>query len=341
MINNELITLIRDKVKWVSLLISILVILFIGILLNSFYSYNFFAILAPVLLLMLSSTIIVVKIVLKNVQSFQQSYGNKQIFNDSFKTLFISKNRELISVFFLLVIFIYFTCLYKLQLIIFNLMGYYIVFLGGSTFYFALTGYELHIRLTICLKSLEKQSKIKKLKYNFKNPKNTPWLIDLTKLSKLMRTSSLILGVLFVFENALFFFANTENNWKSIHYTNILQLLKSMPLALLLEWIFIFITIALAFPIIALLQIHSLHNIVLYIYDDFNYKIMKHHKKKDLKQNSQQFLILLQTTNIVEESLNKAYFIHKSENFFTISAAVLTCIIHLLNLYNSIWISYQ
>lgn len=164
---------IRDKLKLPWLISFMLVMLFLGIIINRFEPYNFFEILAPILLLMMTSTIWVLKIVFKNIDNFKQYYEKYQIFQDSFKLLFDVENRGIITIVFTIIVFIYFICLYKLGFFNLDIMGCYTLFLGGGTFFFALIGYELHIRLTICLKSLEKQCYSGSFEYNLRNPKYT------------------------------------------------------------------------------------------------------------------------------------------------------------------------
>ena len=325
---------IRDKLKLPWLISFMLVMLFLGIIINRFEPYNFFKILAPILLLMMTSTIWVLKIVFKNIDNFKQYYEKHQIFQDSFKLLFDVENRGIITIVFTIIVFIYFICLYKLGFFNLDIMGCYTLFLGGGTFFFALIGYELHIRLTICLKSLEKQCYSGSFEYNLRNPKYTSWLFDLYKLSKLLRISSFVIGLLFVSENTLFFVANMSYDFRFFNSLHFLNNLEELPLELWIIWIFIFISIALIIPVIALIQINSLHNIVLQIEKDFNLKIMDEYKNTPLLQDANHYFLLLQASNIVEKSLDETYLLKKNEKLVAIGSSVLTCFVHILTIIN-------
>ena len=213
-------------------------------------------------------------------------------------------------------------------------MGCYTLFLGGGTFFFALIGYELHIRLTICLKSLEKQCYSGSFEYNRKNPKYTSWLFDLYKLSKLLRISSFIIGLLFVSENTLFFVANINYNARILNFLHLFNNVYELPLELWVIWIFIFISIALIIPVIALMQINSFRNIVLQIEKDFNLKIMDEYKDSPFLQDVNHYFLLLQASNIVEKSLDETYLLKKNETFVAIGSSVLTCFVHILTIIN-------
>lgn len=199
MIESKIAIYLRDKLKLVWLIFFMLVMLIIGFIINYFEPYNFFGILAPILILMMFSTICVLKNVISKISSFREKYGKEEMFEQPFEPLFKVDNRVAINFIFALMIFIYFICLYQLHFISPNVMGCYTLFLGGGTFFIALIGYELHLRLTKCLCLLVKQGSNVKLSYNEYNSKDTPWLFDLYKLSKLLRTSSFVIGLVICF----------------------------------------------------------------------------------------------------------------------------------------------
>lgn len=334
MIDCKFTILIRDKLKSAWLISFMLVMLFVGIIINRFEPYNFFEILAPILLLMMTSTIWVLKFVFKNILDFKQYYEKYDMIQNSFKLLFDTENRTIITIVFTIIVFVYFICLYKLGFFNLDIMGCYTLFLGGGTFFFALIGYEMHIRLTICLKSLEKQCYDSNLEYNLINPKYTSWLYDLYKLSKLLRIASFIIGLLFVSENTLFFIANMTANSLFFSSSHFLNNLDKLPLELWTVWIFIFVAIALIIPVIALMQINSFHNIVLQIEKDFNYKILNKYKEVPLPQNAEHYFLLLQASNIVERSLAETYLMKNNEKIVAIGSSVLTCLVHVLTIIN-------
>lgn len=339
MINSTFAIFVRDKLKLVWLIIFVPIMLLIGFVINIFERYNFFSFLAPILLIMMASTIYVLKKVLKKISNFKTNYGNDEMFKQSFESLFQAKNRVAINFAFALMIFIYFICLYQLNFLSLNIMGCYTLFLGGGTFFIALIGYELHIRLTLlCI--LAKRFCNMKLNYNKCSPKDTPWLLDLYELSKSLRLSSFLIGLLFVLENALFLIANTVETFEEL-----LEKLLSLKiifklteqdgmLELYVIWLFIFITIILGLPIIALIQINSLHDIVLLIEQDFKKELMQKRKRKKINENIGQLFALLHIIQLTEKSLDETYLLKWREKILAISTSVLTCLVHILSLLN-------
>lgn len=336
MIDNKFALFLKDHLKWAGLISFVSIMLFAGFIINIFEKYKGFEVLAPILLLMMALTICVLKIVYKNITDFKENYEEKEMFKKSFHPLFNAGNRGLIYALFALMIFIYFVCLYQLHFVSFNIMGCYTLFLGGGTFLFALMGYELHIRLAICLRHLEKQCCGSNLKYNTNSPKDTSWLTDLYKLSKLLRISSFILGLLFVFENALFFLVNMGANSINDGSETASYSLSTLPLELWIIWIFIFLAITLALPIIALTQIQSLHSIVLDIKKDFTNKVITHDLNWALSQDAIHFLALLLTVHIVEKSLYETFLLKKGEKIIAVSTSILTILVHVLTFANFI-----
>ena len=327
MIESKMAIYLRDKLKFVWLIFFMLVMLIIGFIINCFEPYNLFGILAPILILMMSSTIYVLKNVVSKISSFREKYGKDEMFEQPFEPLFQADNRVAINFIFALMIFIYFICLYQLHFISLNMMGCYTLFLGGGTFFIALIGYELHIRLTKCLCLLAKQCSNVKLNYNEYNPKDTPWLFDLYKLSKLLRISSFVIGLLFVFENALFFVVNIDQTFNKSSG-------QSLPLELYIIWVFIFVTISLGLPIIAFTQINRLRNIVWLIEKDFKEKLVNTIKNEKPYKDIEHFLTLLQTIRHIEKSLDEAYLLKSGEKFVAIISAILTFLVHILSFFN-------
>lgn len=321
MIDSKFLIFIKDKLKLTWLIFFMIVMLIIGFIINCFESYNSFGVLAPVLLIMMMSTIWVLKIVLTSIFDFKKYCEQEDVIEQTFKNLYGNKSRFLINILVALIIFIYFVCLHQLHFFTLNMMGCYILFLGGGTFLIGLIGYELHLRLTNCLSLLAKHCENTNPGYNIYNPKDTPWLLDLYKLSKLLRMSSFIIGLLFVFENALFFIVN-------INQDSTYQKDQNLPLELYIIWIFIFITITLAFPIMSVIQKNSLRVIIMHIEEDFKNRLLE--DKESYKDIQYQF-VLLQTIQIIEESLNQTYLLKPGEKFITISSFILTSLIHILS----------
>ena len=205
-----------------------------------------------------------------------------------------------------------------------NIMGCYALSLGIGTFFLALMGYEVHIRLTICLVNLANKDLGEYLDYN--NHKNAEWLLDLHKLSKLLKTAAVILGFLFVLENALIFIANMQ------------QYQKNLPLEFWIIWVFIFLTILFVLPIITLIQIQNLHKIVSQINKKFKDHIYEKYTRSGKLEDPLYLCAFLQNAVLVEKLLKNEFYEKTGEKIIDFSTAILTNVIHILTIY-SFWLN--
>lgn len=316
---------LREKLEYLQLSLFLILMLLIGILINHFEHYPLFNILAPVLLLMLFSTVCIIKNVYRSIDLFKKKYQKEKIIRHSFNCLFKSDNKGFIITIFSIMIFVYFVCLYALKFITINIMGCYALSLGAGTFFLALMGYEVHIRLTICLVHLANEDSTVYLNYNIIQPQKTEWLWDLHKLSKLLKTAAVILGFLFVLENALIFAANMQQFQNKI---------EKLPFEFWIIWVFVFLTILLILPIITLTQIHSLRKIVSLINKKFNAQLFEKYTQGGKFESPVYFWASLQISDLVENTLKNTFYEKTGEKIIAFSTIILTNLIHVLTIYN-------
>ena len=126
----------------------------------------------------------------------------------------------------------YFISLYNINFININTMGIYILIWGGSTLTIALIAYEIYIRVTIVLLRVASDNKNWSQNYNEFLPCHTEWLENLHPLSKLLKNVSLVMGLLFVFENTMIFYANINilDNFINNRNLSILEKAQKLPL---------------------------------------------------------------------------------------------------------------
>ncbi len=337
MINSKLSNFIRNKLNILPLILFVIVMQILGFAINHFEHYPLFGILAPTLFIMMFSIVLTLKFILCKLDNLKKYYESIPVLNKSFQPLFQPTNAEFTFWAFLLIVGIYFICLYCLKYYDLNLMGIFILFLGGSTFFLALICYEQYVRLTICIKDLEKNMHTLELVYNFNNPKETVWLRDLYKLCRTTGNASLIIGLLFVFENAMIFWANASEKPLISNSTDSTEILKAIPLELWFIWIFIFISIALAFPLIAIIQSITLKKIVINMQNDFNQRIMKPYDERIDVTSPFRLYVLLKTIHIVDKSLTETYLLRSGDRFIAVAASLLTCLVHLLTFYEALF----
>lgn len=303
--------------------------LVLGFFLNIFEQYPLFIVLAPTLIAMMLSTFLVLRLVLKKLRKFEAICKNIEQLN-----IFYDINHKYVILIFIAAIAIYFICLYQQGFFKINLMGLYIIFLGVTTFLLALVCYYLYIRLTIFLKKLaDTLNYAESLPYDFKNPQNTDWLFFLHELSKIMRIASLVIGLLFVFENAMIFYANNYKSSFKIQYSTISEVLKSFSVEFWVIWVFIFIAITLAFPILGFFQVESFKKIVLSIHKNFSNKIVSSYTTEQTEKTPFYLYASLNIVYMVEDSLNKKYLLNKKEKILSWITALLTCLVHLTSFY--------
>lgn len=328
MISGTLASLIKEKVNYSRLLIFIFTVGIIGVGFQLVEEYTMFYILFPVLLIMLVSVILILHFCLKELQKFQENCNDNAV-KECCRFLFPKKSNPLLLSIYTIMVITYFVCVYCLDFVKINLMGMYIFLLGGGTFLLALISYEVYVRLTISLKETVKN--IANISYNEIYPKDTLWLQYFFRLHKVLKNSALIISILFVLENSMFFIANREK----LFFPNlsdadgILDFLKGIQIEWCIIWLYIFVTIVLALPFMTWLQNKSLNNIISYIQTDFNKKITISYTWIYLQQYPQNYYSILNIIQTIQNTLDEAYLPRRIDRFVSICASLLTCFAHL------------
>lgn len=330
MIQGTLASLIRDNVTYTRLSICIFIIGIMGTGLQHFEPYTMFYILFPVLLIMLSAIVLILRYCLKKLQEFQDKCENNEV-KKYCMALFPKKSSPLLLLIYFIMVAVYFVCVYRLQFVEINLMGTYILFFGGSTFFLALIGYEICVRLTISLRKAEQN--ISSIEYDEISPKDTSWLQHFFQLHKILKNTALIISMLFVLENSMLFVANYEklNLSNMLNTKGLPALLKSLPIEWWVIWVYIFITIVLALPFMTWFRNKSLNKIVSYIQTDFETKMRTAYTLKDVQSDPQKYFFILNIMQVVQNSLRETYIPHSIDGFVSLGAALLTCFAHFIS----------
>lgn len=328
MIRSALADLIEKEINYTRLSNFLFIVGLIGMTLQVFEAVKMFWIMFPVLLTMLSSVIMILQFCLKELHNFKNNCKNDDILKYC-TVLFPSSNNGMLLCIYVIMVAIYFVCVYRMKFIEMNLMGLYTFILGGSTFFLALISYEVCIRLTVALKEVERN--ISKITYNNIYPKNTLWLKYLFDLHKILKNAALVISILFVLENSMLCVTNYEKFTTSelSNIKNVSPLFRFFPFEWWVIWVYIFITIVLALPFMTQLQNKSLNKIVSYIQLDFQLKIVENHMKNKFADNPQMYCSILNIIQIVQKSLTDTYFPHRIDRFVSFGASLLTCFAHL------------
>lgn len=334
MICGELANLIKEKVGYTRLSIFVLIIGIIGSglqLLEPYTTKFMFHMLLIMLLIMLTSVVLILQFCLKELDIFQKKCIDNDIKSHCTK-LFPAKNNPLLLSAYILMVAVYFICIYRMRFVEINIMGLYILVLGGSTFFLALVCYEVCIRVTVSLKEVEKN--ILKIKYDNMYPQNTLWLQYFFRFHKVLKNAALVISVLFVLENSMLFLVNYEKlalpsltNIDEIH-----TILKLLPFEWWVIWIYIFVTIVAAIPFMTQLRNQSLNKIINCIQSDFQMRIIEN-QKDNICKNPQDYSSVLNIIQIVQKSLMETYISRGIDRFFSLGASLLTCFAHLLSFF--------
>lgn len=127
MLTENFANTIKEKFKISYIILFFVIMIFLGIVINTFEPYPKFNILFPVLVIMSFSTIMFLKYCLKQMLEFKMLCQKTNIFDDAINILFASKSNYLIIVIYILVLIMYFISLYNLNFININTMGIYIL----------------------------------------------------------------------------------------------------------------------------------------------------------------------------------------------------------------------
>lgn len=327
---------IEEKFKNIYIILFFVIMIFLGVGINIFEPYPKFDILFPILLIMSFSTIMVLKHCLKQMLEFEILCEETDIFKNALKVLFAPKRNIFIGAIYVLVMVMYFISLYNLQFISLNVMGLYILIWGCSTLGMALLAYETYIRLTVVLQRVAADGNSLSHNYNVFLPCHTNWLQSLHKLSKLLKNASLVMGLLFVFENTMIFYANINILDKFINTANlsIWEKAKVLPLEFWIIWFLVFVAITLAFPIIAIIQSTSTKKIISKIGITYSDRATLKFENSRTEKRIVDYYILMMMVKNIESSLNEKYMPQKLNKFIMFLASLLTCILHLTTIYN-------
>lgn len=199
--------------------------------------------------------------------------------------------------------------------------------LGAGTFLFGLISYEMYIRLTVALSKIAEAEGVFG-NYDSDIPYKTKWLEDLHYLSRVFRYASLGIGIEFVVENAMIYYAHKESieaYWargitgggKDV---GLWEKVQFLPVEFWFIWIIIFLAIVVAFPLLAKLHVNSFKKIISKIEDDC---------KKNLERSS---LPVGQAHNefcSVSDRLKEIYLPRWKEKSITMLSTIITLIINI------------
>lgn len=325
-----------NKIKNIYIFVFFTFMISAGLYLNNYETYPNFNILFPVLLVMSLSTIILLKYCLRKMLDFNKQCQDLDIFEDALHVLFAPQKNFLIIIVYITIMIMYFLSLYILNFIKLNIMGFYILLWGVTTLGMALIAYEIYIRLTFALYRVASDYESLEKEYNKYSPCHTEWLQNLHQLSKVLKNASLVMGLLFVFENTMIFLANIDKLDKYVNKNNksIIYNLKGLPLEFWLIWGFVFIAISVAFPIIAILQSSRMKKIIFQIRTIYSNKATSDYEDSQSEKKLLDSYILMKIIQNTELSLNEKYLPHKFNKFIIFLASLLTCFLHLATLYN-------
>lgn len=144
------------------------------------------------------------------------------------------------------------------------------------------------------------------------------------------------MGLLFVFENTMIFYANINilDNFINNRNLSILEKAQKLPLEFWIIWFFVFIAIALAFPVISMLQSSTIKKIIIQIKNIYSKNATSNYKNANMDKQLFNTYLLMMIVQHTELSLNEKYLPQKFNKFIAFFASLLTCILHLTTLYN-------
>lgn len=326
MIKSECTDFIKNKLQWTYTIYFFIGVLCIGAVLNYKSPYNYFWVLYPFLLIMLASTLGILKYALRKLDGFKEENRNMAVERE-LAVLYPPKSSFIIAVGYTMLIGFYFISLYVLKFIEINLMGGFLFLLGAGTFLFGLISYEMYIRLTVALSKIAATEGIFD-NYDSDIPFKTKWLEDLHHLSRIFRYASLGIGIEFVLENAMIYYAHKEGievywakdiigDGRNVNFWEKVQLL---PVEFWFIWIIIFLAIVVAFPLLAELHVNSFKKIISKIENDC---------KENLKKSS---LPVGQAHNnfcSVSDRLKEIYLPRWKEKSIAMLSTIITLIINI------------
>ena len=336
MVTQFFVEQVITKVKSIYIFISLVITVSLGIIINFIEPYPDFYILFPILLIMSLSTIMLLKKCFKKMIEFKKECEEKQIFKYALDALFAEKRNVGVLFIYINIMIMYFLCLYNLQFIELNIMGWYILFLGNGTLIMALIAYEIYIRFTIVLCRVSTDITSLHNNYNVYSPDHTEWLQKIHLLSKIFKNASFIIGLLFVFENSMLFFANINKLNKYINIANFtfLEKISKLPVEFWIIWLLVSIAIAIAFPIIAVIQLNNIKKIINQISIFYNNKVTIEYMDSNNEKNILNHYLIMNMIKCVETALNEKYIPPKIDKLIAVLTSLLTCIVHLTTFYN-------
>lgn len=232
----------------------------------------------------------------------------------------------------LIITVFFFSCIVKLEYIELDIIGFYAIYIAGSSVLIGAYGY---VQYLCFLWFVYQAGKLKygNRSYNIYSPAETPWVIQIAKTSQKLRSFFLWIGLIYVIEYGIL--VPTDK----ISFVNkTISLNTSNNTAFLISWAVLFLLVIVAFPIINHYQQKFVVDLVETLKDQTveDLSLLMAEERRNTKNKKQRMSTVIAYSVIIENIRGaKSYPIKQMFGYETIMT-FMTFVVHAMNLYSKV-----
>lgn len=226
----------------------------------------------------------------------------------------------------------FFTCIVMLEYIELDIIGFYAIYIAGSSVLIGAYGYMQYLYFLWFIYRAGK-CEYKGGAYYIYAPAQTPWVTQIAKTSQKLRTFFLMIGLIYVIEYSIL--VPTDK----ISFDNGLPSL-SMPnnAAFFISWAALFLLVIIAFPVINYFQRKFVTNLVEKLKEQTIHDLSELMiEEKSGRKDKQGRMSAVVTYSVIIENVRqtKSYPIDRRLGYETL-VTFMTFLVHVLNLYSTV-----
>lgn len=325
--------------QWRNWLIYCVLLFFLGAIINQATLHRFPHFVTHQLLLIAATTMLVyaMKMFFLDIDKLNSSASEGLLRNPEARGLYLNKLLPIQKTFLapvvsLFITVFFFSCIVKLEYIEPDIIGFYAIYIAGSSVLIGAYGYVQYLCFLWFVYQAGKL-KYRSESYNVYAPAATPWVTQIAKTSQKLRSFFLWIGLIYVIEYGML--VPTD---KISFADDTISLNTPNNAAFLVSWVVLFILVIIAFPIINHYQrkfvVDLVENLKGQTVQDLS-TLMAEERRNDPDKKRRMSTVI--TYSVVIENIrnSKSYPIKQLFGYETVMTFV-TFVVHVINLYSKV-----
>lgn len=325
--------------QWRNWLIYCVLLFFLGAIINQATLHRFPHFVTHQLLLIAATTMLVyaMKMFFLDIDKLNSSASEGLLRNPEARGLYLNKLLPIQKTFLapvvsLFITVFFFSCIVKLEYIELDIIGFYAIYIAGSSVLIGAYGYAQYLCFLWFVYQAGKL-KYRSESYNVYAPAATPWVTQIAKTSQKLRSFFLWIGLIYVIEYGML--VPTD---KISFADDTISLNTPNNAAFLVSWVVLFLLVIIAFPIINHYQrkfvVDLVENLKGQTVQDLS-TLMAEERRNDPDKKRRMSTVI--TYSVVIENIrnSKSYPIKQLFGYETVMTFV-TFVVHVINLYSKV-----